>query len=146
MVRQSFQEAEFSLTEPLMKRQNKQLWSHSPVSKRTTWQGVLVGQSQTLPPAEQNTCYLKKFGYLKTEVSYPPYLWPAATQASCPRLFLPSGFGWTWDLEYQQDTGLCQTLHVPCLVMVWGARGSSSTSRNHEDLLWETKHGYFLLS
>lgn len=47
---------EFSLTEPVMKRQNKQLLSHSPVSKKTTWQGILVGQIQTPLPVE-----LKRF-------------------------------------------------------------------------------------
>lgn len=56
-----------------MKRQNKQLLCHSPVSKKTTWQGVLVGQIQTPPPAEPKI-YLKQFGYLKTEVSYPSFL------------------------------------------------------------------------
>lgn len=65
-MRQSFQEAEFSLTKPLMKRQNKQLLCHSPVSKKTAWQGVLLGQNQTSPPAQKKYLLSEEVWILKS--------------------------------------------------------------------------------
>lgn len=74
---------EFSLTELVMKRQNKTAFESFASFQENNLAGYPGGTNPNTSSSRAKKIYLKEFGYLKTEISYPPFLWPKPFPSIC---------------------------------------------------------------